>query len=469
MRHKLRTCWTGAGIVILTGGILAAAGCDRPNPPAADAKAGAAAPSAPAAASIVHPQRKALRRVVEQPGTIQAYEETPLIAKLPGYVRKVNADIGQKVRGPKFASTGQEVEPGEILAEIAIPEMGEEARQKEAQVRQTKAEIEQARKALAAAQANVASAEAATVEARAGLTRARSLYDRWQSEASRMAGLAQGGVLDIQSRDETANQFRAAEAGRAEAEARIVSAEAAVRKAKADRDKIEADVKAAEAKRDVARADALRVQALLSYTKIRAPYDGTVTRRRVNTGEFLQPGTAKAEGIFTVARLDPVRVVIEVPETDAALVRDEGEAKIAVQALPGPELAGKVKRNSWSLAPGSRTLRTEIDLPNPDGRLRPGMYVYARINVALPEAWVLPSAALVKQGDVTVCYLVEGGKAVRTPVQVGRSDAGLSEVRKRAKPGAAGDWEDFTGKETVATPAASLTDGQPVSASVSGS
>src|SRR5262249_42939275 len=99
---------------------------------------------------------------------------------------------------------------------------------------------------------------------------------------------------------------------------------------------------------EVARADAARVQALLQYTRIRAPFDGVVTHRRVDTGHFLQPASAPRpeDALFTVVRLDKVRVFVEVPEADAALVRDDLDARVAIPALGGAEFPGKVKRTS---------------------------------------------------------------------------------------------------------------------------
>ncbi|HYH64586.1 MAG TPA: hypothetical protein VD866_07830 [Urbifossiella sp.] len=107
------------------------------------------------------------------------------------------------------------------------------------------------------------------------------------------------------------------------------------------------------------------------------------------------------------------------------------------------------------------TLRTEIDLPNPDGKVRPGMYVVARLTAELPADWAVPAAAVGKVGDESVMYLVEGGKAVRVAVQLHRGDAQYTQVRRYRRPGAA-DWTDVTGAESVATPAAALADGQPV-------
>jgi RND family efflux transporter MFP subunit len=376
-------------------------------------------------------------------------------------VTRVNADIGTAVKGPKYDAAGKVVEPGEVLAELAIPETEEEAREKQALVRQAEAEVEQARKARASAEANVEVAGAAVVEARAGLTRADALYARGASQSKRVAGLVRGKALEDEIGEETENQFLAATAARDEARARVASAQAAVRKAEADRDKAAADVAAAEARHDVAKAVAARLQALLGYTKIHAPFDGVVTRRHVNTGDLL-PATPGKEGIFAVVRSDPVRAVIEVPEADAGLVAEGSEVRLTFPVLGGAEVVSTIKRTSWDLEPGSRTMRAEADLPNKDRRLRPGTFLTARVTAKLPEAWVVPAAAVTRQGDAAACFFVEGGKAVRVPVQVGRGDGQLIEVRKWKKPGPADEWADFTGKEPVAANAANLADGQSV-------
>jgi RND family efflux transporter MFP subunit len=270
-----------------------------------------------------------------------------------------------------------------------------------------------------------------------------------------MAELARTGLLTPQVQSETLNQFRGAGG-------RLASARAAVLKAGADAEKAGADVSAARAKVDVARADAARSEAMLSYAKIRAPFDGVVTRRKVNRGDFVQPSGGKGDWLFTIARLDPVRIVVTVPEADAALVRDRAPVRLTIPALRGAVREGTVARTSWDLDPGSRTLRTEIDVPNKEGLLRPGMYVHAQITCGLPEAWVLPASAVVKQGDAWVCFLVEGGKAVRTPVQLGHTDGKHTEVLRYQKPGTPPTWAEFSGKESVAGRAAGLVDGQAI-------
>jgi len=410
------------------------------------------AESTPPAAGVTRvapksPERKRLVRVIEQPGAVHAYEETLMYARVSGFVGKVRVDIGARIDGPNPDGKDEEAKLGQVLAEIAVPELEQETKQKQALVRQTLAEVEQAKKALAAAAAAITTAESAVVEAKA-------LEERWASEFKRVTKLVDSGTLDRQAGDETQHQYKAAAA-------RVGAADAAVVKVKADRDKAAADVKAMEARVDVAKAEAGRAEAMLAYSKIRAPYNGVVTARRVNTGDLVQPTTAKGDWLFTVARLDPARVVVAVPEADASLIEDNLEVKLSIPALSGPDVSGKIARTSKSLERAARTLRVEVDIPNKDGRLRPGMYVYARIYSRCPENWTLPAAALVKQGDGMVCFRIEGGKAMHTPVQVGRSDGTFTEALKWQKAGST-SWEDWTGKEVVAGRAAGLVDGQVV-------
>lgn len=442
--------------LLILGVIALAAGCNRQQP-----SANSAAPAAAPAVTVVKPEKRPVMRVVEQPGTVQAFEETVLYPKFPAYVRALTADPDKAARlaHDRLIDIGSRVKKDQVLAELAVPELEEEFKQKEALVRQSEAEVVQSKKALAASIAGVVAAKAHVAEAKAGLTRAQALHDRWQSESDRVNRLVTGGVIDTQTRDETLNQFKAAEANRAEATAKVASSDAAVTKAEADQDKAAADVAAAEAKLDVSRADARRVDALRGYTRVKAPYDGVVTRRAVNTGDFV---TADGkQGLFAVARLDPVRVVVNVPEADAGLVEDGQEVRVTLQAVAGPPSVGKVVRTSWSLEPGSRTLRTEVDLPNPGGKVRPGMYVSARLTVELPAEWAVPSAAVGKVNDEPVVYLVEGGKAVRVSVQLHRGDGQFTQVRLYKRPGAS-DWSEITGKEEIASPAAVLSDGQTV-------
>ncbi|HEY1375891.1 MAG TPA: efflux RND transporter periplasmic adaptor subunit, partial [Gemmataceae bacterium] len=291
-----------------------------------------------------------LKRVVEQPGRVEALAQTPVHAKVSGFVKAWHKDIGDAVQA------------GTPLAEIAVPELEQELVQKRAAVAQAAAEVQQAKMLLAAAEANTRSAVAAVAEAEAGRAKAKANYDRWQSESKRAAALFAGKVIDEQNRDETLNQFRAAEAALQEVEAHVRSAEAARTESAARRDKSAADVAVADAKAKVAAADEARTKALVAYTHIAAPFKGVVTARNVDVGHFLQP-TQGGQPLFVVTQSDPVRVFVDVPEADAAWVTDGAKADVKVQALRGRVFAGAVTRTAWALDARSRTLRTAIDLP----------------------------------------------------------------------------------------------------------
>jgi HlyD family secretion protein len=434
--------------------IFSSAGCSKPTPPPAVPPAAVAI-----AVTIVKPDRRPVTRTVEQPGTVLAFEETVLYPKIPGYVRALAADPAKAARPPydRLIDIGSRVKAEQLLVELSVPELDEELKQKEAFVRQAEAEVSQSKKALTASDAAVTAAKAFVTESQAGLARAMALYNRWKSETDRVNRLVADGVIDSQTKDETLNQFKAAEATRSEVAAKVASAEAAVLKANADRGKSLADVVAAEARLDVAKADTRRTAALVAYTRIKAPYDGIVTRRAIHTGDFV---TADGkQGLFSIAKIDPVRVVVNVPESDAGTVELGQSVRIALPASAGEPTVGKVVRTSWSLEPGSRTLRTEVDLPNPDAKLRPGMYVSARLSVELPAEWAVPAAAIGKINDEPVMYLDEGGKAVRVVVQLHRGDAQHTQILGYRRPNAT-DWTPITGDERIASPASAITNGQ---------
>ncbi len=436
--------------------LLCTVGCDR-QPKGG----GAATPAAAPAVTVIKPEKRAVNRVIEQPGTIQAFEETVLYPKVPGYVQNISIDPNKAdhLAHDRLIDIGSRVKKDQVLAELSVPELQEEYKQKEAIVRQGEAEVVQSKKALAASAAGVSAAKAMVAETKAGLTRAQALFDRWESEAARVNRLVSSGVIDTQTRDETLNQFKAAEATRSEVMAKVISAEAAVTKAEADQDKAVADVVATEARLDVAKADVRRVDALREYLRVKAPFDGIVTRAGVNTGDYVMADGK--HGLFTVARIDPVRVVLNVPEADAGLVEAGQEVRIALQAIAGPPTLGKVIRTSWSLEPGSRTLRTEVDLPNPDAKVRPGMYVNARLTAVLPSQWAIPANGVGKVNDEPVIYLVEGGKAVRMAVELLRGDAQFTQFARYKRPGAS-EWTAVTGDERIATPASAVSDGQSI-------
>ena len=317
---------------------LAFAGCNkRPAAPTAQA----AAATAPKIA-VITPELRSMHRTVEQPGTIHAFEETAIFARLTGFVGSIDEDPEKKNHPPhdRQIDRGSRVRKGQVLAELAIPELDQEFRQKEALVKQAESEVIQAEKGQAAAGAAVAVATESVREAEAGVIRAQALLVRWHSEAERIGGLVKGGLIDSQTRDETQNQLKAAEAARNESIARVAAMRAEVKKAEANRDKAAADSDAARARLEVARANVGEVNARRTYLKIAAPYDGIVTRRSVNTGDLVS--AAEKTPLFVVARIDPVRVVVRVAGVRLG-VRDawaRGTHRLPERLWPGHDRSG---------------------------------------------------------------------------------------------------------------------------------
>ena len=437
-------------------GLASATGCHRPHPPAA----GNPAPTQ-VSVTVIKPEKRPIKRVVEQPGTIQAFEETALFARLTGYVGAISVDPNKTNRPlhDRQIDRGSLVKKDQVLVELSVPELDQELKQKAALVKQAEAELIQAEKAHVAAGETVLASTQSVTEAEAGVQRAQAFYERWQSELNRIAGLVKSGVIDSQTRDETQNQFKASEAARNEATAHVAAMRAEVKKSTANREKAAADVLAAKARLEVAMANVGEVNARRQYLKIIAPYDGVVTYRAVNTGDLVS-ATEKMP-LFRVARTDPVRVVVQVPEADAGMVSVGQEVRVMWPALAGSAEMGQVARTSWSLEPGSRTLWTEIDLPNPRRQVRPGMFINAQLTAELPADWTVPTAAIGKISNDAVMYLVEGGKAVRMLVEQGRGDGRFTQIRRYKKAGVK-DWIEITGGESIASPASAVTDGQAV-------
>jgi RND family efflux transporter MFP subunit len=272
------------------------------------------------------------------------------------------------------------------------------------------------------------------------------LYARWKSEHARIVELEASRSVDRRLVDETQNQLSAAEAARGEAEAKVASAEAALAERLVGVEKAKADLAVAQAGVRSAEADLARSNSLLQYTQIRMPYTGIVVQRNVVRGDFVQPATVTtAKPLFVVARRDIVRIFVDVPEMDAVQIEVGAKGFIHVQALPNRTIEGTVTRTSWALG-ANRTLRTELDVPNPQGLLRPGMYASAEI-VLQEHAGVLalPLSAVLTVDKQTFCCCVENDKVVRRPIALGLRTppdveviAGLSgqEVVVQTQPGA---------------------------------
>ncbi len=429
--------------VFILGFVLSLIGCN-PGATLAPKKPDVKASTQP---QVVKAERRTLHRMLEQPGAIEAFEETPMHVRVPGFVAKVHVDSGDVVKGPTFDAKGKIATPGQVLAELDVPELVEEHRQKESLVKQAEAEVEQAQASLQVADSHILTAKAMVREAEAGRLRTQALFERWESAFKQAEKLVQSKVIDEQSRDETRSQFKAAEAAKLEVEAKVQSATAHVQEDEAKRTKAAADVTAARAKVNVARASQAQVAAMLGYSSIRAPYDAVVVKRNVHTGHFLQPAGMGAAPVFVVARTDTLRVFVDVPETDALLIRDRMPVQVRIPSMKHKAFEVTVSRSSWSLDVKTRTLRVQIDLANPKGELRPGMYAHVTFDATFADRFTLPASAIGAHGEQAFAHLVDDKTLRVVDLKLGIRDGSLVEVLQWQKKGAGTTWSPITGDE----------------------
>jgi RND family efflux transporter MFP subunit len=403
---------------------------------------------------VVKPQLRTIDYAVDNPGFVDAYEQTSIFSKVSGFIKHFYVDIGQ------------EVKKGDLLAEIFVPELDEDRQRKAAQVALDKELVRQALTLVTVAESNINNATAEVNEAKANVGRYEAEVVRWRSELQRLTRVAADNAVDEQVITETKRQLDSSIAARDAAQATVVAREADVAKAKANLAKARVDVDTANAQVKVAEADERMAAAMLAYTKVTAPYDGVVTVRNANTGDYVQAVTgdkssANPSAIFVVASLNMLRIFVDVPEQYARYVQTGTKADVRAEALSGRPIHSAVIRTSWSIRERTRTLRAEIDLSAKDyDGLRPGMYVYVDVFVERAKVFALPHETLTVQGNQTYCYLLYKNTAVLTPVEPGISDEKWTEVDRMK---IEGFWRSVAGSEDVImADLTELTNGQTV-------
>jgi RND family efflux transporter MFP subunit len=237
--------------------------------------------------SVVHPKRTSAQVQLELPGDVTSFEEAPIYARVSGYLKKWQTDIGSRVTN------------GQALAEIETPELDQE--------------LNQANAALALANANL---EIARISAK-----------RWQT---------------LRESDSVSQQ---------DTDVRVATWHAS-----------EASVQAQE-------ANVQRLKEMSNFKKLVAPFPGTITVRTMDAGTLITAGSSRE--IFRLARIDPLRIYISLPQAYSQMVKTNDEAVLKFTELPGQTFAGYVDRTAGAIDPISRTLLTEVLVSNRDGTLSP--------------------------------------------------------------------------------------------------
>ncbi|HTW64981.1 MAG TPA: efflux RND transporter periplasmic adaptor subunit [Bryobacteraceae bacterium] len=299
------------------------------------------------------------------PGNIQAVTEAPILARAEGYVQRRYVDIGDRVAA------------GQLLAEVEAPDLDQQVRQAQAAVQQ--------------AQADLARASAALEQGKANESIAKLTATRWQN-------LVQRGAVSKQENDQYQAQYQAQAAN-------VKALERAVDAAKGNIAAMQANVG--------------RLSEMQGYLKVRAPFAGVVTLRNVDVGTLVNTGSTM---LFRIAQTNLLRTYLNVPQSSASDVHAGQMASLATPELPERKFSGTVTRTANALDPSSRTLLVEVQVPNPEGKLLPGMYV--EVDLHLPRKdppLLLPSDTLSVRPEGTLVAVLDSKNRVHFQrVVVGR-------------------------------------------------
>lgn len=372
-----------------------------------------------------------LQRRIELSATVEAMEKVDLNARVPGVVRPLSGD-------KEIVDINRPIRAGEVLIRLEVPDLEAQKKQKEAlrdQARQQKAQAEETR--------NVTAKE--VVEAEKQEKRYAAEYTFRELENKRITELVRRSTLQPERLEESQRQLEAALAA-VEAARAMIDTKTAKLKA------CDADLKFADTRIEVAETDVRSLQVQLDYATLRAPFDGVITKRWVDSGATIKDS---AMPLLTVMRTDKVRVLLDVPERDVPLIttsedkaNPEGVGNLVTLRMPAlsdkrlnseyrgkvpnGEFRGTVTRLGYALDPVTRTMRAEMHLDNREGNLRPGMYGTAEVLLEeRANVLTIPATALARREGKMIVYLVANvqGNPPRGVVQQADVELGLDNGR----------------------------------------
>ena len=315
-------------------------------------------------------------------GQFQPYQVVDVHAKVSGYIRHIYVDIGDKVR------------QGEVLAVLEVPEL-------DAQLKGTVSELAGSKDEITRAEHEVARAQSEHTALHADYTRLKQ------------ASAAQPGLIAEQELDNAQSKDLASEA-------QVDAAKAALA--------------AAKQQSETAGANHERVSDLADYTRVTAPLNGVITWRYADTGALIQAGTASDVQSLPLVKLsqsDLLRLRLPVPEDAVEYIHEGADVNVQVDALHR-SFTGKVVRFTRNVSLDTRTMETEIDVPNKDLSLTPGMYANTTLELERKvNVLTIPVQAVLRNGDQSSVLVLDSQNHVHTrKVTLGLQGSMLVEVKE---------------------------------------
>lgn len=401
---------------------VAMSGCSGDLSPGRESASKPQASAKPVAVKTVSVTEQEVRRTSTQPATIHPYYRAEIQAKVTGYVKETNADIGDFV------------ERGQPIATIDVPEMEKRREVLAARIAGNQAEEQRARARIDLADANIQAAEAKLVQSNSEMQGAEAALAAAEAEFARTSDLVKRQSLQSRVLDEVRKKRDTERANLDAARSSIDASAAEVAVAKANRASAEADLKAAEAQTAIARRQMEELDVLIDYAVLKAPFSGLVTHRSVDPGDLVREAgeTGNGEPLFVVSQVDTVRVRIPVPEVDAALVSRGDAVTLTFPSFPDePAITATVTRLAGDLDPNTRTMLVEAEMPNPERKLLPGMFGQATIELSTKVAAnLLPARAVrfTESGEAFVYAVGDDHTVSVVPVAVGLDDGLTIEI-----------------------------------------
>ena len=346
------------------------------------------APTSEAAASAALPivavaraELADLSKTVVLTAEFHPFQEIEVHAKVAGYVKEIMVDVGDRVKA------------GQTLAILEVPEMSDDVARAAASQKRSEAEVQHAKDELAQAQASYEASH---------LT-----YQRL-SDVSKLRPnlIAQQEIDDARAKD------LSGEAGVSAAKSALTAAEQGVQ---------------------VSQVEQQRTNTMLAYSKITAPFTGVISKRYADTGAMIQAGTSSQTQALPLVRLseiDRLRLVLPVPEEIVAHIRLGEAVEVRVPSLDHRIFVGTVSRFSDTVSTATRTMETEVDVPNPSLTLVPGMYAEAVLTLDhRAKALAIPLMSVSTQGDKSSVFVVNSqNKVEERQVKLGIQTANRTEV-----------------------------------------
>jgi len=330
--------------------------------------------------AVVRVGRHDLGETLSISGAFKAFQDVDVHAKVAGYIKVIYVDVGDHVK------------QGQTLAILEVPELAAQLAGADALARRATEEIGRAQ---------------------GDLDRAKSMHTAMHLGYTRLSDAAktQEGLVALQDLDD-------AQAKDLETQAQVASAKSAL--------------SSAQQALEVAQANQKQISALSDYTHITAPFAGVITNRYADTGALVAAGTSsstQAIPVVRIAQISVLRLVLPIPESAASQIRVGKTLKVHVQAL-NQNFEGKVSRFADSLNEQTRTMETEIDFQNPDGKLMPGMYTETYfVHDQKKGVLTVPLEALLREGDQAKVLVVNSQNTIEErQVKLGQEESRQVEV-----------------------------------------